>query len=743
MKFKNRLKKTPSTIRNSFPFYILLLSVAVFMGYFHVTQYPFISFDDELNITGNSHVKTGLSLENIKWAFQFTRQGEKHYWHPLTSISHMVDCHFFGLNPFMHHMTNLLHHTLNVILIFLIFKKMTNERWKSFFIALLFAIHPINVESTAWVAERKNVLSSNFWLFSIIFYLAYIRKPTLFRFIPIIITMLLGLLSKPILVVLPFSLLLIDIWPLKRITWRGQSLLVLFQDFYKLFREKILLFVLSGCGVCLSSLSMQKLGVNITVESVPMSLRIANAIISYPKYLWKIFWPFDLAIFYPFPIDMPKIWNLIASLLTLIFISLYAITQVKQRPWFTVGWFWFLGILLPAIGLMQNGLWPAMADRWCYLPMIGISIIIAWGIPDLLQHYSYRKNILLISTTVYFSIIATILYLQTHYWKDNKTLFQHAVNVTRNNAVAHNNLANAFVKSGNPDKGIAQYRIALTLNPKFQQAIYNMGKVLAEQQKTEEAKIYFQKALKIDPMFAEAAHNLGSIFMMEKNYEQAEKYFYMAIHLNPNSESTYFNLGIIKANKGKLNDAIDFFQKAVSLKPDFQEAKNKQYIIQQFINNTKEEINRIKKSSIKSHLYYFQLGLLYMKIDNIDEAQRLFRQSLEIKPDFISGLNELVHIYTANKQYNMAIELLKNAIHRFNSPQNIYYNIACIYSMQDKVEDALIWLEEAIENGYDNWDLINSDKDLDKIRNTVPYEQFMQHYRQHNRHIPNSPPPDR
>ncbi|MBC2695325.1 MAG: hypothetical protein HF982_08645, partial [Desulfobacteraceae bacterium] len=336
----------------------LFLVIATLAVYWQINYHEFINFDDSLYILQNKQVQKGLTSESISWAFSFT---DIAYWHPLTWLSHMLDCQIYGLIPGMHHRTNLILHIVNSILLFFVFQKMTGALWRSAFVATLFALHPLNVESVAWVAERKNVLSTFFWMLTMLAYVHYTTRPGLYRYLLTLLFLMLGLMAKPMLVTLPFVLLLLDYWPLERL--RNQSP-------FNLILEKIPFFAFSAVSVYISSLSVKYYGIVVSTELVPMQIRIANALVSYVKYIEKMIWPKNLAIFYPFPDTLP-IWQILGAGLFLASISFLVFLNLRKKPYLCMGWLWFLGTLIPVIGLKQAGLWPAMADRWAYVPFVG------------------------------------------------------------------------------------------------------------------------------------------------------------------------------------------------------------------------------------------------------------------------------------------------------------------------------------------------------------------------------------
>jgi hypothetical protein len=349
--------------------FIILVAGAV---YWQVTDYDFVNIDDDYYVTKNTHVKDGITKDGLLWAFSLPGPGDQTYWHPLAWLSHMLDSELYGLNGGMHHLTNLLLHIANALLLFTVLMKMSNAFWRSAFVALLFALHPVNVDSVAWIAERKNVLSTFFWLLTMLAYTYYVNKPHVLRYLLVIFIFILGLLSKPMLMILPCVLLLIDYWPLGRIRFefseetssREKNILDIFREqksiFYKLILEKIPFFVLSFISIYISFISLKTIGARESAHLVPMSLRVANALVSYLKYMYKMVWPHDLTYFYPYPKIVP-FWHVAVSIFVLVAITIVAFRMLRKHSYFAVGWLWYLGTLVPVIGIVQGGLWPSIA----------------------------------------------------------------------------------------------------------------------------------------------------------------------------------------------------------------------------------------------------------------------------------------------------------------------------------------------------------------------------------------------
>jgi len=521
----------------------LFLVVITLTVYWPVQNYDFVNFDDTLYVTENTHIQEGLTLKSVIWAFSFSGK-ENTYWQPVTWLSHALDCQLYGLQPGKHHLTGLMFHIANSLLLFMVFKWMTGAFWRSAFVAMLFAIHPINVDSVAWVAERKNVLSTFFWMLTMLTYVYYTKKPALGRYLLTFLMYVLGLLTKPMLVTLPFVLLLLDYWPLKRLLYgqlsgngnkvRKKTLVSRFKEFlpFQLIVEKIPFFILSGLSIGLSALSVQEKASLATL--VPMDLRISNALVSYIKYIGNMIWPQGLTVFYPYPRIVPA-WETIGALLLLVCVSVMAIRSVKRAPYFIIGWLWFLGTLVPVLGLVQTGLWPAMADRFAYVPLIGLFVVFAWGVPQICQSWRHRTIWISASAVFLLLILTTVTWKQLGYWKTSMTLFEHNLRFTSNNNVAHNNLGVALDEQGRTEEAIELFSQVLAIKPDYVKAQYTLGNALNKQGRIEEAIEHYLEALRIKPDYVKAHNNLATALVRKGNIEGAIAHFQKALRINPDN----------------------------------------------------------------------------------------------------------------------------------------------------------------------------------------------------------------
>jgi tetratricopeptide (TPR) repeat protein len=452
----------------------------------------------------------------------------------------MIDCRVFGLNAGMHHLTNLFIHIASSILLFFILKQATGALWRSAIVASLFAIHPINVESVAWITERKNVLSTFFWMLTMFAYIFYAKRPAIYKYLTVMFFFVLGLLSKPMLVTLPFVLLLFDYWPLERIKSGSEKEILL-----KIIIEKVPLIMLSLISVIVSSFSLKYARIFVSQESVPFDLRIANALVSYLKYIAKIVWPQNLAVYYPFPSAVP-LWHVIGSVIFILAVSTLSLLAAKKRGYIFTGWFWYAGTLLPVSGIVQGGLWPAMADRWAYIPVIGVLILLIWGLHELfVERFKIKKLLIYLTGIACLSIMAPVAYLQVGYWENSYTLYKHALEVTGGSDLIHNNMGSYLLRRGS---------------------------YLLKQGGLKEAKRHFLEALVINPRYEEALNNIGIISYSEGKYNEAIDYYLKALKVNPDYPDAYNNLGVAMISIGRTDDAISHFKKALIINPEYEGA---------------------------------------------------------------------------------------------------------------------------------------------------------------------------
>jgi protein O-mannosyl-transferase len=595
---------------------IVFCLIAATLGLFWpLGNHEFIEFDDDQYVYANPQVKAGLTLEGMVWAFTTTRAG---YWHPLTWLSHMLDCEFYGVRAGRHHITNLLLHLANTLLLFLVLERMTGKLLASSFVAALFALHPLHVESVAWIAERKDVLSTFFWMLTLWTYVRYTERRTVNRYLVVLFSFSLGLLSKPMLVTLPCVMLLLDYWPLGRLQvglpsghWSiHDNSLELHNprsSTHRIILEKLPFFALAAVSSSVTFLSTQVEGVVGTLESYPLEVRAANALVTYLIYIGKMIWPHPLAALYPHPGMWPA-WQVAGAGLLLAGISVLVVRGVRRYPYLGVGWFWYLGTLVPVIGLVQVGT-QGMADRYTYIPLIGLFIMIAWGIPDLLARWRYRATVLAISAGLLLSIFMMVTRNQIHRWHDSVPLFEHTLNVTTGNFRIHDNLGSALIHRGKYEEAIAHYNEALRIKPDDLGAHYGLGNALIHQRKYDEAIVHYTEALRIKPGDAVAHYGLGVALGRQEKYQEAIDHFTEALRINPQDASNHYNQGNILARQGKYNEAIAHFAEALRIKPDYAEA-------------------------------HFSRGLAYLLMKDQASALEEYRKLMTINPDLANTLSQ-------------------------------------------------------------------------------------------------------
>jgi Flp pilus assembly protein TadD len=531
------------------------LAAVTFAAFEPVRHNEFIKFDDDRYITGNQHVQSGLNRSSVLWAFGFTKIV---YWMPLAWLSHILDCQLFGLKSGMHHLTSLLIHIANTLLLFAVFKRMTGRLWPSAFVTALFALHPLNVDSVAWISERKNILSTFFWMLTMLAYVCYTEKPSVSRYLLIITAFVFGLLSKPMLVTLPCVLLLLDYWPLKRITPELKNI-------KKPVLEKLPLFALTAVSTYLSSISFKDPD---TTQVVSMKLRTANALVSYIKYILKLIWPTDLALLYPYPASVPAL-QVVGSVLLLVCVSAIVILLIRKKPYLLTGWLWYTGTLVPVLGLVQIGLWPAMADRWMYVPAVGIFIMLAWGADELTGKLPLRKPLLITAGCIIIAAMLICTRTQVMLWRNSVALFNHTLAITQNNPIISNNLGVALAQQGRYDQAVENYRKAIRDYPDYAEAYYNLGIALQKQGQNDEAISSYRQALKLNPDYAKAYLDLGVTLLAGGRSDEAVFCFNKTIRLKPDSVEAYNNLGQLFLSQGKLDEAIGYFRRALQIEPDY------------------------------------------------------------------------------------------------------------------------------------------------------------------------------
>lgn len=618
----------------------LALAALVFAAFQPALDNDFVGYDDTDYVTSNMTVQRGLNWEGIKWAFTSTEAAN---WHPLTWLSHMLDVHLFGLNPTGHHLTSVLLHLLSCILLFLALQALTGATWRSFLVAALFGLHPLRAESVAWVAERKDALSAVFWFLTVLVYAYYVRalggnnqRSNLWYGLTLL-CFACGLMAKPMLVTLPFALLLLDVWPLKRLRPK---------KFPALFLEKLPFFALSLVSSILTFLVQRNAGaVN---EYMSLGYRLSNVVISFVRYVGKTLWPVDLAFFYPHPEQWPIV-AVAAALLLLVAVSLLALRLRERHPSLLVGWCWFLGTLVPVIGLVQVGQ-QSIADRYTYIPSVGILIALVWGIHALM---SDRKQ--LTQTVGIIGGVAALACLfltrqQVRVWKSTESLCRHAIAVTPNNYLAHDMLGAVLEKRGENIEALREHQRALEIKPDYADAHNNLGVALQHQGKLAEAVEHYQRAFQLRPRYAEAHFNLAVALESAGQFDNAATEYSRAIALRRNYADAHYNLGLLYGRLGRLNDAVAQFQETLRINPQLADAHNNLGVTLDRLGQLDQAISQYQQAIAARPDYpraYFNLGVALVKAGRIDPAVSAFETAIRLKPDYAEAQTNLAAIRAA------------------------------------------------------------------------------------------------
>jgi tetratricopeptide (TPR) repeat protein len=514
------------------------LFVLTWVVFGQTLRYDFVNYDDPRYVYQNTRITSGINFANVAWAFSHIHSEN---WHPLTTITHMLDCQLHGLNAGWHHSTNVLLHCLAVILLFVALERMTGALWRSAFVSAVFAVHPLHVESIAWIAERKDVLSAFFFMLTLLAYLHYTRAPSIGRYLTVALGLALGLMSKPMLVTLPFVLLLLDYWPLGRFETHGSNT---GRRLLQLVLEKTPLIALSAVSSIVTFLVQQ--GAIGWTEQLPVSARISNALVAYVIYIRQMFWPASLAVFYPHPENRLPVWEISLAFIVLVGITAAAFVFRKKGPYLMTGWLWYLGMLVPVIGLVQVG-WQGHADRYTYLPQIGLYVAVTWAVTDLTRSWRFQRMALGAVALVVVGALSWRCWLQTSYWRDSETLFTHALDVTSNNDVALNNLGIIFLEKGQLDDAISKLQAAIDLRPENGPAHDNLAKALLKKGQVAEAMVQYRKLLELDPWNVEARNTLGTALIQHGYVKEAIDQWLDVLTIQPDNGNAASNVAWVFA----------------------------------------------------------------------------------------------------------------------------------------------------------------------------------------------------
>ena len=567
--------------------FLVGISLAVFA---QTIRYGFVNFDDDLYVYNTPAIQAGVTIRGIGLAFTSPHARN---WHPLTTISHMLDCQLYGLNAGGHHAANVLLHTIAVLLLFEVLRQMTGAVWKSAAVAALFAVHPLHVESVAWVSERKDVLSAVFFLLMLAAYVRYTRAPSIRRYLAVAVLFAGGLLSKPMLVTAPVILLLLDYWPLRRFeqpSTKERNKISKFGSQLRvtrgLFLEKLPLLILSA-GSCVITFVLQKRAAG-AIPPLPLLWRVQNAVASYVIYVWKTLWPTRLAVFYPHPNDTLATWEVMLAIGLLLAITVAAIVFRRERPYLFTGWFWYLGMLVPVIGLIQVGE-QGHADRYTYLPHIGLFVLAVWLAADVIAVSEFRSRLAAGSAIVIIGALAWTSFVQTSYWRKSETLWTHALAVTDDNDVAHNNLGYLCVDRGELDKAISHFGSAARIRSGKRDPHYDVGSAfvqmnladaLARKGLPDEAMVHYEEAIRLQPYYADAYYNRGNVLFAKGRTEEAISDWEKTLQLRPDDADAHTCLGNALLQQRLQNEAMAQYETAAALAPnDFHSRNNMAWLL--------------------------------------------------------------------------------------------------------------------------------------------------------------------
>jgi tetratricopeptide (TPR) repeat protein len=645
------------------------LAAVTLAVYSQVHRFDFIDLDDGEYVFENWHVTNGLHWVNVAWAFT---SGHAANWHPVTWLSHMMDCQIFGLNAGFHHLVSLLLHTANSLLLFLLLQKLTGSHWRSAFVAALFALHPLHVESVAWIAERKDVLSTLFLLLTLWAYAGYVAKPRLKRYLLSLLFFALGLMAKPMLVTLPFVLLLLDYWPLRRFSVppqrakssRQPKAQPIWRLALPLVREKLAFFLLAAVSSIVTFVVQRAAGAVKTAEVLPLDSRIANAIHSYFAYLLKAGWPGSLTVFYRLPPFGYQASEIALAASFLIGTTFLVIRFAPRYPYLAFGWFWYLGTLVPVIGLVQVG-GQAMADRYTYIPLIGAFVIVAWGIPDVMAKWPGAKTFLAPAGAFLLLACSAAAWHQTQYWKDTISLFSHALEIDKNSYIVHELL----------------------------------GTGLAKRDKYQEAVVHYAEALRLQPAETHIMGNLGYSLYQLKKVDQAVAYYSAALKIKPDDPIVLRNLGQVRLDQGKFVEAVDCFRKAQRRTPD-------DFLLACSLGNALSKLGRTQEAiyayilALRMHPEYpealFGLGMALAGQGKLVDATRNFEAALHLSPGYADAHNNLGNILLQQGQVDKALGHYAEALRLNPKYAEAHYNMAVVLTGQGKSVEAITHYREAI-----------------------------------------------
>ncbi len=615
----------------------VILFLATLALYAPVRNFAFVNYDDPDYTTANLHVRGGLTADGIAWAFRSTEAAN---WFPLTWMSHMLDVQLFGLDSGWHHLTNAMLHALTTALLFLLLFRTTGAPGRSAFVAAVFAAHPLHVESVAWVAERKDVLSALFWVLTLLAYVRFVERRTAGRYAVVLVAFACGLMLKPMIVTLPLTALLIDFWPLRRALTRA------------VFVEKAPLFALAAAVSVIVFLAQRGGGAVLSIDQLPLLERVSNAVVSCAVYALKLFWPSRLAVFYPFPAAVST-WQAIAAGLLLAGVSAFAIHARERRPFWFVGWFWYLVTLMPVIGIVQVGL-QARADRYTYIPLIGLAIVLGWGVAEWIS-----PRIAMGAAVVACLCWAVAARSYIAAWRDSETLFEYALASTSGNYVAYNNLGVALRDKGDSSGAIRNFEAAIAIRPGAADAQSNLGESLLRLGRLDDATPHVEEALRLRPSSPEAHVNLAAILSKRGKTEDAAAQYRAALQLDPANAEAHAGLGAILTDLDRPAEALRDLTEAVRLKPDDADA-------------------------------HYNLGRLFGLTGRTADAIGEFTQAIRLRPNDPQARYNLGVALAVTEQFDRAADEFRAAIRLDPLYTNAHFNLGNVLAQTGRCAEAIV-----------------------------------------------------
>ncbi|HEV8112844.1 MAG TPA: tetratricopeptide repeat protein [Planctomycetota bacterium] len=707
----------------------IVLALATAGAYAGILHAGFVNLDDPVYVVQNEHVRAGLTLDGLRWAFGTTDGAN---WHPLTWISHMLDVQLFGVEPAGHHATSVVLHVASALVLLLALDRLTRAFWPSALVAALFALHPLHVESVAWIAERKDVLSTFFWMLVLLAYARHVEAPSRVRLAVVVVVFALGLMSKPMLVTLPCVLLLLDHWPLARTARTSPARLV---------REKIPLFALSAAASLAAYLAQRTTGAVAPRDVLSLTVRASNALVSYLRYLGRTFWPVDLAAYYPH-LKVVEVGPLLAAIVVLGAITWFALRERRRRPYLLVGWLWYLGTLVPVIGIVQVGA-QAMADRYTYVPLVGVFVMLAWSIPRIAAW----------SAVPALAALALVTRHQVAYWKDTRTLFAHTLAVTVDNAIAekcygdalmaesdldgaiahlseavrlapalvdaHNNLGAALGAKGRFEEALVQYRAELAARPRAAETLYNLGFALVSLGRVDEGIAAYEQALAIDPNLSDAHAKLGVALGTKSRFAEAETHFRAELRQTPRSAELRYDLGFALVNQGRIDEGIAEYEEALAIDPDHFRAHSKLGIALGSKGKLPEALVHLR-AALASHpddVETRRWAAVTLTLSGEVEAAILeYEKLLEADPNDVEAMNPIAwiratHAEAKHRDGKAAVALAERARDASPRPNAVLFEtLAAAYAEAGRFDDAATACARAIELAKEGGETKNAER---------------------------------